>query len=201
MVGGCGDAMGAIEQAVTELAPDPHNPEKNFRAGLAYDAVGQTASAVSFFLRAAEYGYANTNNDTNLIVYASLLSVANCLAKQGEREHTVENSLRQAIAYLPTRPEAYFFMAQRCERKKDYNMAYIWASIGLAFAKEAITNPLPADVGYPLYGLDFEKGVSAWWVGRKDESREIFLRLLDTYEMPEDYVNSCLSNLRMVNGR
>lgn len=187
-----------IEQTVIDLAPDPHNPEKNFNVGLAYDSIGQTASAVSFFLRAAEYGYSNYSSQTDLIVYASLIKTSHCFAKQGEREHTVENSLRQAIAYLPARPEAYFFMSQRCERKQDYHMTYLWASIGRAFAEEAILNPLPADVGYPLYGLDFEKAVSAWWIGRKDESEQIFTYLLDTYELPQEYLNSCVSNLKMI---
>lgn len=187
--------MGQIDQAIIELAPYPHDPEKNFNAGLAYDAVGQTASAVSFFLRAAEYGY----KTHDLIVYTSLIKISHCFTNQREREHTVENALRQAVAYLPTRPEAYFFFAQRFERKADYNLAYTWASMGLAHAQEAINNPLPADVGYLLYGLEYEKAVSAWWVGRKDESREIFTRLLDTYEMHPDYVNSSLYNLKMVN--
>lgn len=202
MVSRCGDVMGTltIEQTVTDLATDPHDPRKNFNAGLAYDAIGQTASAVSFFLRAAEYGYSQYSNETDLIVYTSLIKTSHCFAKQGEREHTVENSLRQAIAYLPARPEAYFFMAQRCERKQDYHMAYLWASIGRTFAEEAMLNPLPADIGYLLYGLDFEKAVASWWVGRKDEGEILFNNLLETYEMQPEYVNSCISNLKMIRG-
>ena len=184
----------SVEQAVVELAPDPHNPKRNFNAGLAYDAIGQTASAVSFFLRAAEYGYYTHK----LLVYTSLIKISHCLARQGEREHTVENSLRQAIAYLPTRPEAYFFMAQRHERKKDYNLAYLWSCIGKSFLEEAISNPLPDDVGYVHYGLEFEEAVCGWWVGRKDESKELFIKLLNSYEMSVEYVNSSLANLKMI---
>lgn len=184
----------SIEQAIIELAPEAHNPEKNFNAALAYDNIGQTASAVSFFLRAAEYGY----KTHDLIVYTSLIKISHCFAKQGEREHTVENSLRQAIAYMPTRPEAYFFMAQRYERKSNYSEAYLLANIGLAFIDKAESDPLPADVGYPLYGLNFEKAVCAWWIGRKDESEAISTMLLDTYEMPQEYVNSCLYNIKLV---
>jgi tetratricopeptide (TPR) repeat protein len=184
----------SVREAVIELAPDPHNPEKNFNAGLAYDAIGQTASAVSFYLRAAEYGY--KKND--LIVYASLIKTSHCFARQGEREHTVENLLRQAISYLPTRPEAYFFMAQRYERRKDHSVAYVWASIGVTFTEESTSNPLPADVEYVEYGLEFEKAVCGWWVGRKDESEEIFVRLLNTHRMTGEYSTSCLANLKMI---
>lgn len=196
MVSRCGDAMGTmnIEKAITELAPEPHNPEKNFNAGLAYDAIGQTASAVSFFLRAAEYGY--RKND--LIVYASLIKTSHCFASQREREHTVENCLRQAISYMPKRPEAYFFISQIMERKSLYDQAYVWSNIGLAFAEEHKNNPLPADVGYLEYGLSFEKAVSAWWIGRKDESENLFEMLLNNYELKKEYMNSCLSNLKMI---
>lgn len=183
-----------IEQAISELATDPYNPLKNFNAALAYDSIGQTASAVSFFLRAAEYGY----KKDDLIVYTSLIKISKCFAKQGEREHTVENSLRQAISYMPKRPEAYFFIAERYERKKDYDQAYVWSNMGLEYLEEYIKNPLSSDVDYLEYGLYFEKAVSAWWVGRKDESKEIFTMLLDQYELKDEYLYSCLSNLKMI---
>lgn len=196
MVSRCGDVMGAIEQAIVNLAPDPHNPELNFKAALEYEAIGQTASAVSFFLRAAEYGY----KTHDLIVYTSLIKISHCFEKQKGREHTVENSLNQAVSYLPKRPEAYFFIAQRLERKRDYTNAYIWASMGLAHVDEAKTNPLPADVEYPDYGLLFEKYVSAWWVGRKDESEVGFQYLLDNFELTKEYVDACIANLQMLKG-
>lgn len=183
-----------IEQTIIELSSDPHDPIKNFNAGLAYEKIDQTASAVSFFLRAAEYGY----KKNELIVYTSLIKVSKCFATQMERDHTVENCLRQAIAYMPKRPEAYLFLSEFLERKKNYDHAYLWANIGLAFVDEAKNNPLPSDTGYAEYGLSFEKAVSAWWVGRKDESEEIFTNLLDNYEMTIDHVNSSLYNLKMI---
>lgn len=186
----------SIEQSIIDLAPDPHSPEKNFNAAIAYDSIGQTASAVSFFLRAAEYGY--RKND--LIVYSSLIKISHCFAFQMEREHTVENALRQAVSYLPKRPEAYFFISQHLERKKAYDNAYTWSELGIAFMDEAEKNPLPIDVGYLKYGLYFEKAVCAWWIARKDESEEIFKDLLDNYDMLPDYVNSSLYNLKMIRG-
>lgn len=184
----------SIEQAIVELSSDAFNPEKNFNVALAYDAIGQTASAVSFYLRAAEYGY----QKEDLIVYTSLIKTSHCFQRQGERDLTVGNLLNQAIAYMPTRPEAYFFIAQRLEKKRDYSAAYLWACMGLTYAQEAILNPLPAEIGYIEYGLEFEKAVGAWWIGRKDESELILTNLLDTYKMPTDYVNSCIYNLKMI---
>ena len=188
--------MGAINirQAVVDLSSDAFNAEKNFNVALAYDAIGQTASAVSFYLRAAEYGY----KKDDLIVYASLIRTSHCFQRQGERDLTVGNLLNQAVTYIPTRPEAYFFIAQRLERKRDYSAAYLWACMGLTYAQEAILNPLPVDVDYLEYGLEFEKAVGAWWVGRKDESEVIFTYLLNTYKMKDDYISSSLANLKMI---
>ena len=51
-----------IEQLVVELSHDPFNPELNYTVALEYEKQKQTASAVSFYLRTAEYGY-NTHQE------------------------------------------------------------------------------------------------------------------------------------------
>jgi hypothetical protein len=48
-----------------------------------------------------------------------------------------------------------------------------------------LNSPLPVHVGYEgQYVLLFEKAVSAWWIGRKDESVEIFGKLDGMYLEP-----------------
>jgi len=48
------------------------------------------------------------------------------------------------------------------------------------------------------YVLLFEKAVSAWWIGRKDESAEIF-KQLDVMDISPDYKASVQSNLARIN--
>jgi hypothetical protein len=43
-----------IQKLIVEYAATPDDPHLNFGLGLAYKEIGQTASAVSFFLRTAE---------------------------------------------------------------------------------------------------------------------------------------------------
>jgi hypothetical protein len=57
-------------------------------------------------------------------------------------------------------------------------------------------NPLPVDVGYlGRFCLEFQKAVAAYWVGRNEESRELFIRLSQT-DIPPDYQKSVENNLR-----
>jgi hypothetical protein len=186
-----------IEALVVQLATDPFNPQLNFELGLAYEDINQNASAVSFYLRCAEYGTAFDPE----IIYTSLIRIAGCLARQSDRKHSMTGALLHAIAYWPERPEAYFLMSQYFERTQQWQEAYSWACIGLAMDRklDQYAKPLPASVGYEgKYCLLFEKAVSAWWVGRKDEARAILHDLLNNYNMSTEYIKSSLYNLKQI---
>ncbi|CAB4178734.1 hypothetical protein UFOVP1033_5 [uncultured Caudovirales phage] len=185
-----------IESLVIDLSTDTFNPEKNFALAVEYSNIKQTAAALSFFLRAAEYGH-----DTHpLLVYASLLKVSLCLSEQGQRDATVVNSIHEAIGYLPGRPEAYFLLSRWYERNNDWRKCYAFAEVGLNFSASTYNLPLPTYVEYEgPYCLIFEKAVSSWWLGRKEECKTLFKYLLDNYEMAPGYVNSSLNNLKLFN--
>jgi tetratricopeptide (TPR) repeat protein len=173
--------MELIEDLIESASHDMFNPILNFNIGLKYHEMGQTASATSFYLRCAEYGY-----DKNPIyVYTSLLKIAECISDQDGRKHTVKNSLMQAIQYLPKRPEAYFLLARYYEWLNKWQECYMFSELGLLHSKN--NEPLPADVQYPgEFALLFEKAVSGWGLGRKEESMSIFKYLI-TIDIPESY--------------
>ncbi len=185
-----------VKELTLKLAENPTDVESNFNLATAYEEQKQYASAAGFYLRAAEYGY----KTHPLITYTSLLKMVLCWSIQGDRNRTVYNNLMQAIAYLPNRPEAYFILARIKERNKEYQECYTYAELGLLFATNAFNQPLPGYVDYNgTYCLLFEKAVASWWLGRKDESRILFHHLLDEYEMSQEYVGSCLNNLKLFN--
>lgn len=178
-----------IEELIVELSKDPFNPKLNFNVAVEYERLNQTASAVSFYLRTAEYG-------TGILVYNSLLKVARCIEDQNDRVHTVTNCILQAIAYMPKRPEAYFMMSQFHERASAWQECYTWAELGLAADLEL--GALPAPIGYlGVYCLEFEKAVSGWWIGRQHESATILYKL-STMEIAEDYAAAVKSNLERI---
>jgi hypothetical protein len=180
-----------IEELVVELSKDPFNPALNFEVAVEYEKQNQTASAVSFYLRTAEYGY----ESHPALVYASLLKVAHCFADQNDRQATVSNCLLQAVAYLPYRPEGYFLLAQFHERLGQWQECYTWANIGL---HHQFNSPLPVSVGFEgSYVLLFEKAVAAWWIGRKDESIQIFGRL-NAMQIDPGYKTAVQNNLERI---
>ncbi|CAB4122212.1 Methyltransferase FkbM [uncultured Caudovirales phage] len=183
-----------IKDLVTQLSKSPFDPVLSFVIAQEYENIGQTASAVSFYLRTAEYGYYSHPE----YVYAALLKSAKCFENQTNREHTVWNLLLKAVAYLPERPEAWFIQAQRYEKESKWQECYTHAQVGLSLVPNRITN-LPADVGYyGKYVLEFEKAVSAWWVGRKDEGISIFRSLLNDDSISTEYRSAIIFNLKNV---
>lgn len=179
-----------IEHLVVDASTDPLNPEKNFDIAVEYEKLGQTASAVGFYLRAAEYGY-KTNP---LISYCSLLKISICIEDQKNRDLTVSNVLLQAVAFMPDRPEAYFLLSKFYEKSQQWPESYAYAVMGTMYNRQFID--LPSDIGYyPWYSLNFQIAVAAWWVGRRDESLQIMIEIAADQRSPELYRAAAKNNL------
>jgi hypothetical protein len=182
-----------IESLIYDLSYDPFNPKLNFEVAKKYEELQQTASAVSFYLRAAEYGY----SADRLITYSSLLRVSICFEDQNDRNNTITNCLLQAIQYLPNRPEGYFLMSRFHERAGNWQESYTFAEIGLMFAEQ--DESLPINVDYPgKYALTFQKAIAAWWIGRLEESTLLLNILKNTPKISDIYMNSVKSNLEKI---
>ena len=170
----------------------PHDPIANLNLGLEYEQIGQTAAAVSFYIRAAE----KTLNSK--IQYIALLRASLCFEKQGNRNLTVKTLLQRALGTLPTRPEAYFLLSRFYEYRQEYHDCYMLASIGLIYA-DVLPEKLDEIPEYPgKYGLLFEKAVSGWWVGVNEESREIIYDLYLNYAMDDSHKIAVQNNLNNI---
>jgi len=184
--------MQTIEKLIENASHDMFNPQNNFNIAKEYEKIGQTAAAMSFYLRAAEYGF-----DSNpILTYSSLIRISYCVADQNGREHTVENALLQAIQHIPARPEAYYVLSRNYEKLQKWQQCYTFAEIGLLHISKM--EPLPIDVEYyGSYCLEFQKAVAGWWLGRKDESKHIFEKLMKE-NIPEHYKSSIKYNLERI---
>jgi hypothetical protein len=182
-----------IEKLIVNASSDALNPTKNFEIALEYEKLGQTASAVGFYLRAAEYGY-KTNS---LITYTSLLKISICIEGQNDRKHTVSNVILQAMAYLPERPEAYFLLSKFYEKDAGWQECYTYAALGI----KALENPLvklPVVLGeyHGEYSLEFQAAISAWWIGRREESIERLVKLSTRDDLSYTYKVAVDDNLK-----
>lgn len=180
-----------IEELILELSESPFDHKLNFQAAVEYEKLNQSASAVSFYLRTAEYG----PKYQDPMVYASLIKMAHCFNDQNDREHTVTNCLLQAISYWPERPEAWFFLSQFYENKENWQETYTYAKVGLSCGE---FEPLPVELGYyGKYCLIFEVAIAAYWIGRKDESEQLFDYLI-ARDIHPAYHSAVLENIRRI---
>lgn len=190
--------MSNIQQALEQFVQDTANAVFNYELGIEYHKIGNSAAAISYFLRAAEL-----TDDDNLAYTCLLLNAIN-FRKQGRRSGSLKNQLLHAIALCPTRPEAYFllsryyqeYQAKHSNDSNRYHESYSIAEMGLKLSN--VDNPNPILEYKGAYCLVFQKAVAAWWISKQDESRRLFLTLLGTEKMDEEYKAACLNNLKNI---
>ena len=68
-----------LQEQIYKYIDAPLNPGVNFDTGLYYESLGQTAAALSFYLRCAEL------TDDDLLAYEALLKTYRCVAEQTRR--------------------------------------------------------------------------------------------------------------------
>lgn len=168
------------------------DPEANFALGREYELMGQTGAAISFYLRTAE------RSQTDVQQYEALLRCALCFERQKTRDNTEKILLLKAISLLPVRPEAHFLLSRLHEFQSEWQDSYTVACIALTICDFTLS-PLTTDVEYPgMYGLIFQKGVAAWWVGHCDESRELMADLKFDHIMNTLFSSAVDNNLASI---
>jgi hypothetical protein len=186
--------MNSLPSLIVRLSQDPFNSDLNFHVAEEYLRLNQTASAVSFYLRCAEYSKEYSDK-----AYSSLLRMSQCFNDQQGREYSVTNCLLQAVAYNDSRPEAYLLLSQFCEKAQHWQESYTWASIGAGWCWN-VDEELPVDFGYyGNYCLKFQMAVAAWWIGRKTESLEILNALASRDDLHPMYKHAVTLNLEKLN--
>lgn len=179
-----------LQTHLNKFIQDPYDQSNTFCLGREYEKLGHTAAALSYYLRAAEYG-----QDEN-IVYEALIRAGKCLGSQGRRRVSEKGLYLDAISVLPSRPEAYFVLSQYHEAHQEWKEAYTIACIGESLKNNRRTTY--TDLGYAgQYILLFQKAVAAWWIGKGIEAREIFHYLSDKYfnSMTPFYQNLLQQNI------
>ena len=161
-----------LDDILKTYIQNTEDPVINYTLARMYDDVGQTGAAISFYLRCAE------RTEDNLRAYDCLIRIGHCFEKQGNRNYTVKAMYNSAIALMPNRPEAYYFLSRKLEWEHQYFESYTTANIGLTFA-----NDEPSDVGNYLgsWSLIFQKAIAAWHRGRGMESRKLLQVLVNEH--------------------
>jgi hypothetical protein len=163
-------------------------PENNYNLAVYYESIGQTASALSYYLRTAE------RTQDKLLQYECLLRASICFDKQGSRNFTVKGLLQNAISILPKRPEGYYLLAKFYSKEnKDgcWNDCYLISTIAESIVDKDCKE-LNNNVSYSgFHNILYYKAISSWWCGLCGESKKIFTQLLIDYDLSESEIQIC----------
>jgi len=157
-----------LNERLVEYVNDVENPLTNFNLAVEYKKINQTASAISFFLRAAD------RTDDLDLAYECLIHMGECFDNQGNRSNTVLGLYKHAISILPKRPEAYYKISNYQNWYSQYQDATYFSNIAL---KTADFDVKPFREKCKYFGrasLIYEKAISLWWWGKINECKENF---------------------------
>ena len=186
--------MDSLEKALHRYIQDPKNPELNFELGYEYDVLGQTASAFSLYLRTSE------RTDDDDLIYECLLRNAKCFSRQDGRPSTELGQILHAIQLIPTRPEAHYIHSCYHSWRGNWQESYTAATFGIMYAENA--KPFKKPFEYPgLPSLKIQKALSGWYIGRGNESREIYNSLLEDKSLDPSIRSIVENNFKNLPGK
>lgn len=166
--------MTELKDLVLQLAKDPEDPDANFNLAYAYHEKGHTASAVSYYLRAAERG-------PDLLAYEALIRCHYCFDNQQQRDFTAKHVLKQAQVILPKRVEAYYLLARFHISKSEWAEAYVQLKLAKEFCDftSREREPLKTIVGYKNdIHFNIDLASACWEWDKNQEAREILKSLM-----------------------
>ena len=171
---------------------DPYNPEINFWLGYEYDLENHKATAITYYLRAAEF-----TDDKNL-AYESLIKIISCLEYIGKRPKSIKNTILNAISCIPTRPEAWYFLSSYLENIQNRRESYTASCMAELYRDNY--KPTLTDIKYHTFLPQFQKAVTTWWIGNCDEARSLFEDLLKNHNLTDEHTKLAHKNLAGLNG-
>lgn len=167
---------------LNDVVLDYQNPEKIYKLAREYDIREQGAAAFGWYLRAADMSPGITWED-KWIQYQSIIMGAFIYDRARDRNLSTEGLLKIAIATMPERPEAYYFMAKHKAVNNDWRESLMYASIGL----QNCADEIDSDLGYPgENGLHLLYARAKWKTDGRDDSKNLAFDLKYKKEISKD---------------
>ena len=161
-----------MDNLLLQFINNPYNDVINFELAYAYEEIGQTASALSYYLRCAEF----TKNDD--LSYECLLRMSLCLSDQGTRDTMEVTCIQHALSIQPDRPEANYLMSLYYSFREKWLESYMFACNGLV-NRNKLSNLRKPFLYFDRYQLLFQKAYSGYHKGKLKESYQIYQELLN----------------------
>jgi len=176
--------MEDIEKCLVKFVYNPYDENTNYNLGYAYELNKQYAGAISYYLRCAEF------TSCNILASESLLRASLCLSAQKGRDQKELYFIRHAITSSPNSIEPYYiaslyftWRSGNTPETRNWLEAYMYASMGINILENNLqTKPFRNNTeNYSKYKLYAQKAWAGSEIGKINEARQIYTRLLSTF--------------------
>jgi len=169
-----------------DLLENPNNHRTAFYLAQSYRDAKNHPKALEAYQRRVDLGGWDEE------VFCSLMQIANLQKTMNEAPKKIEESYWRAFQFRPTRAEPLYHLSQHYRDKHNYQASYSISKLGMAIA-------LPQDILFVEkyiydWGLLFENSISAWWIGKYQESANLSNHLL-TLDLPSHIQEIVKKNL------
>jgi|TARA_B100001093_G_scaffold517606_1_gene599677 hypothetical protein len=168
-----------IQELLNEHCLDPKNTHKLLKLAREYDRLEQGAMAVSLYLKTADI------SEDKEIQYECMIGIARAYQRQKNRQWTVKTAYQDAIALMPYRPEAHFFLAEYLETLQEWKPMLMHTNLALEWYNEGYDEEWVLDIpGYGEYeGLLYFQALATWFIGGTQTGKHAFFNLKHRYDM------------------
>lgn len=168
-----------LREKIVEFVNNPYDLLVNLELGWEYEQIKQYASAVSHYMRGAEYGLDSLNEDgKRILITECLLRAGECFNKLGSRIHSTKTLGLQALGFTPDLPHPYLFLSRMYEIEQNWHECNAMCYAALNNMKN-YTPFFFEERNYDemMNEILFQKAVSNYHVGRIDKARIEFYEL------------------------
>lgn len=167
-----------LKSKLEDYVKDPYSLQVNLNLGYLYEEESQLASAISHYLRGAEYGLDSVDKDKRVLIAECLLRAASCMDKLGGRNHSTKSLILHSISHLPTLPQAHLQMSKIYEITGEWGECNAYCSLGIdnidSYQRLRYDGRSKDEV---LNELLYQKAISNYYIGKTKKSRLDLVKL------------------------
>jgi glycosyltransferase involved in cell wall biosynthesis len=152
------------------IIDEPNNIRYHFYLAQSLKDIEQYQEAIEYYIKTINFRGWDEEG------FYSRYQIGRCYDRLG-KFNEAKIAYLKAWEFRPTRTEPLYYLAMMCRNQKEYNQAYM-------YCKKALEVPYPEDRLFVekniyMHLLLFEKSISAYWIGKYQESYDDCKKLLN----------------------
>jgi len=190
-----------LKKKVLEFINNPYDLKVNLDLGYLYEQCNQFASAISHYMRGAEYGLDSNDDNKDILISECLFRASEVFNKLGSRINSKKALVLHAISNTPELPQLYFSLSKIQEELGDWNECNTSCSIGLSLLdNHRVFIYDPKTYNSLENELRYQKIISDYHLGRLDKVKldfEILKRKPDL----DSWIDKAIDNSLQIVGK